>query len=50
MFKRIFKWINRRRQSRRLSDYRATSLAVRLVLTGSLVPSRRYVCITPRVP
>jgi hypothetical protein len=48
--KRVFKWAsldNRwrmQRHSRKLSDYRATSLAVRLTITGALagprVPSR----------
>lgn len=40
MFKRLLKWV-RNHNRRRLSDYRATSLAVRLVCTGALTPSRR---------
>ena len=38
MLKRFFKWINRRSytHSRKLSDYRATSMAVKLALGGSL--------------
>jgi len=40
--KRIFKWVSCRkyRQSRKLSDYRATNLAVKLTLSGSLTPYR----------
>jgi hypothetical protein len=40
--KRIFKWAanQKYRQPRRLSDYRATNLAVKLTLSGSLAPHR----------
>jgi len=42
MFKRIFKWIKcqKYREYRRISDHRATSLAVQLTLSGSLTPHR----------
>lgn len=40
--KRIFKWIACRqyRHSRKLSDHRATNLAVKLTISGSLTPYR----------
>jgi hypothetical protein len=40
--KRLFNWLRclRYREQRRLSDYRATSLAVKLTISGSLSPSR----------
>jgi hypothetical protein len=43
MFKRIFKWVTccrKFRRTRKLSDYRATSLAVKLTCSGSLTPYR----------
>lgn len=42
MFKRIFAWIRcqKYRKYRRISDHRATSLAVKLTLSGALMPHR----------
>ena len=42
MLKRIMKWVSLRkfRHSRKLSDHRATSLAVKLTISGSLTPYR----------
>lgn len=43
MFKRIFKWASTRdkwQRTRRISDYRATALAVRLACNGCLQPPR----------
>jgi hypothetical protein len=48
MFKRIFAWVRcqKYRESRRISDHRATSLAVKLTLTGALMPHRAIPSIT----
>lgn len=42
MFKRIFAWVRcqQYREYRRISDHRATSLAVKLTLSGALMPHR----------
>ena len=42
MFRCIFSWLKAKemRQHRRISDHRATSLAVSLTLSGSLAPYR----------
>lgn len=50
MFKRLFKWISNRRKwnrTRKLSDYRATALAVKLTITGALTSCNRGVTIAP---
>jgi hypothetical protein len=52
MFKRIFKWVSschKYRRSRKLSDHRATNLAVRLTITGSLAPSRAVPSYTKKL-
>ncbi|NVO00930.1 MAG: hypothetical protein HXX17_16565 [Geobacteraceae bacterium] len=46
MLKRIIKWLENRR-SRKQADYRATALAVKLVITGALTSSNRGVTIVP---
>lgn len=48
MFKRIFRWMKWRqwRPERRQSDHRATSLAVKLTLSGSLMPHRAVPSVT----
>lgn len=49
--KRIFRRLQKTREwnkRRRISDYRATSLAVRLVLSGSLTPATRGVRVIGR--
>jgi hypothetical protein len=48
MFKRIFKRLRRQKylnDHRRISDFRATGMAVRLVLSGALKTSTRGVSI-----
>lgn len=43
MFKRILKWVKNREKwnrTRKISDYRAASIAVKLTLSGSLQPPR----------
>lgn len=43
MFKRIFRWASNRKKwqrTQKISDYRATSMAVHLVLSGALQPPR----------
>lgn len=42
MFRRIHAWVKWQqfREYRRISDYRATSMAVKLTLSGSLTPCR----------
>lgn len=42
LFKRIFAWVRYQKyhERRRISDHRATSLAVKLTLSGSLMPHR----------
>jgi len=43
MFKRIFKWVSNRnkwRRTKKISDHRATALAVRLAVSGALQPPR----------
>lgn len=42
MFKRIHAWVKWQqfREYRRIFDYRATNLAVKLTLSGSLTPCR----------
>lgn len=50
-FRRIFKRLKKNHEwnkRRRISDYRATSLAVRLVLSGSLTPATRGVSMIGR--
>lgn len=49
--RRLFKRLKKQREwnkRRRLSDYRATALAVKLALTGSLQSCRRGVSIVAR--
>lgn len=49
--KRIFRRLQKNHEwnkRRRISDYRATSLAVRLVLSGSLTPATRGVSMIGR--
>lgn len=46
MLKRIIKWLKNRR-SRKQADYRATALAVKLVITGALTSCNRGVSVLP---
>ncbi len=49
--KRYFKRLKKEaefRKRRKISDYRATSMAVRLVLSGALIPCRRGVSMIGR--
>lgn len=46
MLKRIIKWLENRR-SRKQADYRATALAVKLVITGALTSCNRGVAVLP---
>lgn len=50
--KRIFKWASLRRKyqkARKLSDHRATNLAVKLTLNGSLTPCRAISSFTEQI-
>lgn len=46
MLKQIIKYLENRR-SRKQADYRATALAVKLVITGALTNSNRGVSVLP---
>lgn len=51
LFKRLSKWMRnycKWHRSRKISDYRATATAVKMVITGALTPSTRVSNISRR--